>query len=196
MTDLLKKNAILVVNKSDLLKEKLDPKILKLNHVLISLKDNQIDIIIHPESIVHSLVEFMDCSVKAQLGIPDMKIPIQQTARRALKHMGEYEHPEGVLCVVRTADWDRDTVLKGEAPLLLLDQLRDPNNLGLMQRTAEAAGAGGGVLSGGSVELYNPKVVRASRGSIFRMPTFRSVDLAVILGEQRDAGVQVLCADL
>ena len=40
MNDLLKKDAILVVNKSDLLKEKLDPKILKLNHVLISLKDN------------------------------------------------------------------------------------------------------------------------------------------------------------
>ena len=126
----------------------------------------------------------------------DMKIPIQQTDRRALKHMGEYENPEGVLGVVRTADWDRDTVLKGEAPLLLLDQLRDPNNLGLMQRTAEAAGAGGVFLSGGSVELYNPKVVRASRGSIFRMPTFRSVDLAILLGELRDAGVQVLCADL
>ena len=47
LNDLLKKNAILVVNKSDLLKEKLDPKILKLNHVLISLKDNlNIDLLI------------------------------------------------------------------------------------------------------------------------------------------------------
>ena len=47
MNDLLKKDAILVVNKSDLLKEKLDPKILKFNHVLISLKDNlNIDVLI------------------------------------------------------------------------------------------------------------------------------------------------------
>jgi len=44
---------------------------------LFKLEPNQIDIIIHPQSIIHSMVEFKDKSVKAQLGIPDMKIPIQ-----------------------------------------------------------------------------------------------------------------------
>jgi TrmH family RNA methyltransferase len=125
-----------------------------------------------------------------------LQILIQQTDRRALKHMGEYENPEGVLGVVRMAEWDRSVVLQGEAPLLLVDQLRDPNNLGLMQRTAEAAGAGAVFLSGGSVELYNPKVVRASRGSIFRMPTFRGEDLGTLINELKDSRFQVLCADL
>jgi TrmH family RNA methyltransferase len=123
-------------------------------------------------------------------------ILIQQTDRRALKHMGEYENPEGVLGVVRMQEWKREDVLKSGAPLLLFDELRDPNNLGLVQRTAEAAGAGGIFLSKGSVELYNPKVVRASRGSIFRMPTFRNEDLAALLQDLKDSDVRVLCADL
>tara|TARA_B100001029_G_C15059405_1_gene457080 strand:+ start:792 stop:1949 length:1158 start_codon:yes stop_codon:yes gene_type:complete len=46
-------------------------------HWLFGVEPNQIEIIIHPESIVHSLVEFVDGSIKAQLGLPDMKIPIQ-----------------------------------------------------------------------------------------------------------------------
>ena len=46
-------------------------------HWLFSLEANQIDIVVHPQSIIHSMVEFVDSSVKAQLGVPDMKIPIQ-----------------------------------------------------------------------------------------------------------------------
>ena len=46
-------------------------------HWLFGLEANQIDIVVHPQSIIHSMVEFVDSSVKAQLGVPDMKIPIQ-----------------------------------------------------------------------------------------------------------------------
>ena len=46
-------------------------------HWLFGLESNQIDIVVHPQSIIHSMVEFVDSSVKAQLGVPDMKIPIQ-----------------------------------------------------------------------------------------------------------------------
>lgn len=44
---------------------------------LFGLRKDQIDVIIHPQSIIHSMVEFVDGSIKAQLGIPDMKLPIQ-----------------------------------------------------------------------------------------------------------------------
>jgi TrmH family RNA methyltransferase len=55
-------------------------------------------------------------------------------------------------------------------PILVLDQLRDPGNLGTILRSAEAAGAGEVVLAPGTVDLYNPKVVRGAIGAHFRLP--------------------------
>ncbi len=123
------------------------------------------------------------------------KIFIQQTDRRALKHMGETQQPEGVLAVVRMPAWNRDRALESNA-LLLLDRIRDPGNLGLIQRTAEAAGVGALFLSSGSVELYNPKVVRASRGALFRLPVFRNEDLPALIQDLRDRSVAVFSTHL
>ncbi|MDA0745198.1 MAG: RNA methyltransferase [bacterium] len=123
-------------------------------------------------------------------------ILIQQTDHRALKHMGENQSPEGVLGVVRMPNWNRSKSLASDAPLLLMDRIRDPGNLGLILRTAEAAGVSGVFLSSDSVELYNPKVVRASRGSIFRLPSFRHEDLAILLPTLREQNVTILSAQL
>lgn len=117
---------------------------------------------------------------------------IQQTDRRALKSMSETQTPEGVLGVVRMAEWDRDRALGAAGPLLLLDRIRDPGNLGLILRTAEAAGAAALFLSPDSVELYNSKVVRASRGSIFRLPVFPHEDLAVLIRDLKARNLRVL----
>lgn len=121
---------------------------------------------------------------------------IQDTDWRAFKHMGESQTPEGVLGVVAMMAWDQDRALEQERPVLLLDRIRDPGNLGLILRTAEAAGLAGVFVSSGSVELYNPKVVRASRGAIFRVPTFRNVDLTGVVGKLKERGSQVLSAQM
>jgi TrmH family RNA methyltransferase len=75
------------------------------------------------------------------------------------------ETPQGVLAVVR--------FLQSEprpGPILILDQLRDPGNLGTILRSAEAAGVGQVLLAPGTVDVYNPKVVRAAMGAHFRLP--------------------------
>lgn len=123
-------------------------------------------------------------------------ITVQQTDRRAIRNMGEHQNPEGVLGVVRFQERSRDRVLDASGPLLLFDRLRDPNNLGLVLRTAEAAGVAAVFLSPGSVELYNSKVVRASRGSIFRLPIFRNEDLPALIGDLRQRGVRVISTEL
>ena len=123
------------------------------------------------------------------------KISVQQTDRRAIRNMGEHQNPEGVLGVVRFPARDRDRALDASGPLLLFDRLRDPNNLGLVLRTAEAAGVAAVFLSPGSVELYNAKVVRASRGAIFRLPAFRNEDLPALIGDLRHRGVHTCCTD-
>jgi TrmH family RNA methyltransferase len=60
--------------------------------------------------------------------------------------------------------------MAGNGPVLLLDRLADPGNVGLILRTAEAAGAAGVVVTPGTADPLNPKCVRASAGSVFRLP--------------------------
>ena len=122
------------------------------------------------------------------------KIPVQQTDRRAMRGMGENQSLEGVLGVLPMPSWDRAHALASNRPFLLLDRIRDPGNLGLMLRTAEAAGVGALFLSRESVELFNSKVVRASKGSIFRLPVFTDEDLISLINDLRSRNVAVLCS--
>lgn len=80
------------------------------------------------------------------------------------------ESPQGVLAIFRPPSFDLEDVLAGDGPVLLLDRIADPGNLGLILRTAEAAGCGGVVVAPGTVDPLNPKCVRASAGSVFRFP--------------------------
>src|SRR5690348_1440996 len=86
------------------------------------------------------------------------------------------EAPQGVAALVRWRDFSLDDVLaRAQAgPLLAIAGVQDPGNLGTILRSAEAFGAGGAVLGEGTASPSNPKVVRASAGSVFRMPLVRA----------------------
>ena len=109
--------------------------------------------------------------------------------------------PQGILCAARMPVWTRQDLLGGPdgtpAPLLLvLEDVRDPGNLGTIFRTAEAAGATGILMSRGTVDLFNPKVVRATMSAIFRMPFVISEDLICDLGDLRERGIVSYAAHL
>ena len=79
--------------------------------------------------------------------------------------------PQGILGMVNMPSYSQEEILNSPAGLyLLLDDLRDPGNLGTMIRTSEAAGVAGVIMSKETVDLFNPKVVRATMGAIFRVP--------------------------
>lgn len=105
---------------------------------------------------------------------------------------------QGVLAVARptvaTADelFDAD---RGPRLLAVLAQVRDPGNAGTVIRAADAAGADGLLLSAGSVDVHNPKVVRSTAGSLFHLPVVTGVDLATTTSTARERGMQVLAAD-
>ena len=84
-----------------------------------------------------------------------------------LKELADTSTPSGVLAVLQRPDlqWPEDPTF-----LLLLDQIRDPGNLGTLMRSALAAGVEGLILSPGCVEPFNPKVVRSSMGAVLRLP--------------------------
>ncbi len=122
-------------------------------------------------------------------------IRIQETDRRAMQAFCETVSPQGVVTIVRKRRWELDDLLKSDGSVVFLDQIQDPGNAGMILRTAEAAGAGGAVLTEGSVELHNPKTVRASMGAIFRFPVVEKTDCVETLGRLRKSGFYILAAD-
>ena len=90
---------------------------------------------------------------------------------KVLKEAADTMTPQGIMAIVTKPSYELSDFLKGEQiNLLLLEDLRDPGNLGTIMRTAEGAGISGVIMSKETVDLFNPKVVRSTMGSIFRVP--------------------------
>lgn len=89
---------------------------------------------------------------------------------QVMKKLADTETPQGILAIVGMQKASLQTVVQNGCLLLLLDAIQDPGNLGTIVRTADAAGIDGIILGQGTVDLYNPKVVRSTMGSIFHIP--------------------------
>jgi TrmH family RNA methyltransferase len=104
--------------------------------------------------------------------------------------------PQGMTAVVRMWDQNPDVMFAAGSQLVVaLTAVRDPGNAGSVIRVADAAGANGVIMSNDSVDLFNPKVVRASVGSLFHLPIAIGQELAESVAAARAAGMQVLAAD-
>ncbi len=92
------------------------------------------------------------------------------------------ETSQGVLALVRPRAYDPDYLFRDVPLVLVLDGLQDPGNAGTLIRAAEAFGATGVMLTPGSVNPWNPKAIRASAGSAFRVPVLRDATPDVLAG--------------
>src|SRR6266852_3299346 len=103
------------------------------------------------------------------------------------------ETPQGVAALARWKEFSLEGVLaKVQAgPLLAIAGVQDPGNLGTILRSAEAFSAGGVVLGEGTVSPFNPKVVRGSAGSVFRLP-FARTNLAKAVAALRERGLRLV----
>jgi TrmH family RNA methyltransferase len=114
----------------------------------------------------------------------------------ALIDLADTVHPQNLLAVCRLVDVPVAEAMTGSPRLVVLcDMIRDPGNLGTVVRCADAFGADAVLVSRDSVDLYNPKAVRASTGSLFHLPLAVEVDLDEAVSLARDAGLAVLGAD-
>ena len=111
------------------------------------------------------------------------------------KSVSETTTPQGILAVVEMPKYrlleenflEKANEKTGKIKLLILEDTADPGNLGTIMRTAEAAGVTGVIMGKGTVDIFNPKVVRASMGSIFRLPFAYVDDLkSVIMGLKKE----------
>lgn len=121
---------------------------------------------------------------------------IFQINEQLLSKISEAVTPQGIVTVLKQPATDKAALLRGEGPLLILDRVMDPGNIGTIIRTADAMGARGIVALKGSADIYAPKVIRSAMGSIFSVPIWRNVtteELTLFLDKAKFA---VYLADL
>jgi len=122
---------------------------------------------------------------------------IFRARKKEIEKLTDTETPQGIMALVKKKKFTLSSDFLKKASLLLsLDNIRDPGNLGTMIRTADAAGADGVLLSNGCVELYNPKVVRSTMGSIFHLPVVEGLDLKEVLPEMKVSGFKIFSSEI
>ena len=111
--------------------------------------------------------------------------------------IAETENPQGILavCQQKAVAWDMLSQNKNGF-YLLAEEINDPGNLGTVLRTASACGVDAVFLSKGSVDLYHPKVLRATMGAVFHTPVFQNVDMEDTASLLRSQGIPLYAAHL
>ena len=125
------------------------------------------------------------------------KTGYEVVADSLFKKMADTQTPQGILCVVKQPEYRLEEILKQDRPLLMiLENLQDPGNLGTIIRTGEGAGVTGVIMTAKTVDIFNPKVIRATMGSIFRVPFLYVEDLEDTLKKLKEKGIRTYAAHL
>jgi TrmH family RNA methyltransferase len=109
--------------------------------------------------------------------------------------LSDTHNPQGVMAVFKEKEIKKEFVVNGDN-IIAIDNISDPGNLGTILRNCDWFGVNYVLVSKGSVELYNPKVIRSSAGSIFHLDIFEEIDLAENLLSLKTKGYQIICSDL
>lgn len=130
----------------------------------------------------------------------ESKVTVEVLADHVFEYVSDTKTPQGVLCVVKQLSYELGGLLErvnGQEPfLMVLDNLQDPGNLGTVIRSAEGAGATGIIMSKDCVDIYNPKVIRATMGSIYRVPFCYVEDLPDVVRSLKDKDITSYAAHL
>jgi TrmH family RNA methyltransferase len=127
----------------------------------------------------------------------DAGLEVEFVTEQVLDTMADTVTPQGFVAVCRQFPTAVKDIFAASPRLIaVLEEVRDPGNAGTIIRAADAAGADAVILTGRAVDLYNPKVVRSTTGSLFHLPVAREATLSDIVDRAREAGLQVLAADI
>lgn len=113
------------------------------------------------------------------------------------RKMSDTQTPQGILCVMARPLYTLEQILDTPSPLLVaLENLQDPGNLGTIVRTGEGAGITGLIMDSRTVDIYNPKSIRATMGSVYRVPFVYVEDLCTAVEELSGRGIRTYAAHL
>jgi TrmH family RNA methyltransferase len=132
-----------------------------------------------------------DCNVECVLALDSVRGPVESHVKRLrrtrvyvlpdelFRQISATETSQGVVALVTPPKWKLEELFRGRSLVVILDGIQDPGNAGAIVRSAEAFGATGALFLKGTVDRYNPKTLRASGGSLFRLPTVADMDPAL-----------------
>ena len=129
-----------------------------------------------------------DCEVKTVLAAESVRSAAESHVRRLhgvkvavlpdtlFQTISGTQTAQGVMALVKPPEWKLEQLFRGSPLVVVLDGVQDPGNAGTIARAAEAFGASGMIFLKGTVSPWNPKALRASAGSLFRVPFLHGVD--------------------
>ena len=127
----------------------------------------------------------------------DAGVDVEFASEAVIEAMADTVTPQGFIAVAHQFPTALKEIFAEQPKLVvILEEVRDPGNLGTIIRVADAAGADAVILTGRTVDLYNPKVVRSTTGSLFHLPITIDVELEDVLPLARQAGLQIVAADI
>ena len=148
---------------------------------------------------LRSKVEIQAVILSESAAIPDRleTLRVIRVPDAIFNKLASTESPQGVLTLVRLRTWTPQDLVRETALIIVLDGVQDPGNAGTILRTAEAFGATGAIFLKGSASPWNPKCLRASAGSAFRLPllTGFSVESLLTMAASSKAGLALYGAD-
>ena len=125
------------------------------------------------------------------------RLPYEVVSDPVFRQMSDTQTPQGILTVLRTPEYCLEEILDRENPLLMvLEDLQDPGNAGTIFRTGEGAGISGVLLTRNCVDITNPKVIRSTMGSVYRMPFVYVEDVSSLREAFRSRCIRTYAAHL
>lgn len=122
--------------------------------------------------------------------------PYEIVSDAVMKAVSDTRTPQGILAVIKMPSYTLEELLRGVPHLLILESIQDPGNLGTMLRTGEGAGITGIIMNRTTVDLFNPKTIRSTMGSLYRVPFYIAEDLPSVITLLKSRGVAVYAAHL
>lgn len=141
------------------------------------------------------------------------KVNYEVVSDMVFSHMSQTKTPQGILGIIKKNEYTLEDIINVKScehindaksservnnrkHFIFLENLQDPGNLGTILRTAEGAGVSGVIMSKDTVDIYNPKVVRSTKGTIFRVPFVYVEDIIDTVKKVKDMGVCIYAAHL
>ena len=155
-------------------------------------RDLDVDFIMIPAGTADDVADF----IRKCIDSPD--VTVCEIPAREFSGLTDAENGIGMLAVVRLREYGPD-ILDGLRPddnVLVLDRIQDPGNMGTLIRTAVAAGYKAIVAMNGTVDIYSPKVLRATAGMVFEIPVIYVPDDEALMGILGRSGRRIVVTDV
>ena len=138
-----------------------------------------------------------DVAMKEAVSQKLKEVSFETVTEEVFRKMSDTCSPQGILCVMQAYHHTLEDMLEQENPLLLLlESIQDPGNLGTMIRSGEGAGIHGVIMSSDTVDIYNPKTIRSTMGSVYRVPFLYTDNITGVMKKLKEKGIHTYAAHL